>query len=498
MSGSSPLYAAIDLGSNSFHLLIVRNVAGAVRAVCRIKRKVRLASGLDSGNRLSQEAMQRGWDCLRLFADQLENIPDANIRIVATATLRFAVNSEDFVKVGEQILRHKINVISGETESRIIYHGVMSTSGIQGRMLVVDIGGASTEMILGNGPEIHVIHSLSMGCVTWQSRFFGDGLITREKYDEAIQAAIAVIAPYAQEYLHYGFDCCLGASGTVQALHEMVVAGGYNERVTLDYLKKLKNETIRQGSIASLCIPGLTPERLAVLPGGLAILSAIYHVLNVREISLAGGALREGIIYSLLGDFSSGNTKVRTVDSVIARYQMDREQAQRIMTVAMSALGDVRDSWGLSDPNAVSLYKAAALLSELGLCIEYRRAPQHAAYIINNIDMPGFNVDQKRLLAALLCNERDAFNTEALRQQSVVSYETACKLARLLRIAFIICVGRTDLVLGQCFRFQAEEPNLLIVTPDRDLKAPHYLVTSLLREEAEIERSLGWELEVQL
>ena len=247
MSGSSPLYAAIDLGSNSFHLLIVRNVAGAVSAVCRIKRKVRLASGLDSDSRLSQEAMQRGWDCLRLFADQLENIPDANIRIVATATLRFAVNSEEFVRVGEQILRHKINVISGETESRIIYHGVMSTSGIQGRMLVVDIGGASTEMILGNGPEIHVIHSLSMGCVTWQSRFFGDGLITQEKYDEAIEAAIAVIAPYAQEYLHYGFDCCLGASGTVQALHEMVVAGGYNERVTPDYLKKLKNETIRQG-----------------------------------------------------------------------------------------------------------------------------------------------------------------------------------------------------------------------------------------------------------
>lgn len=498
MSGSSPLYAAIDLGSNSFHLLIVRNVEGAVRAVCRIKRKVRLASGLNTDNMLSHEAMQRGWNCLRLFADQLENIPDANIRIVATATLRFAVNADVFVRTGEQILKHKINVISGETESRTIYHGVMSTSGIQGRMLVVDIGGASTEMILGNGPEIHVIHSLPMGCVIWQTRYFGDGLITRDRYDIAIRAASEVIAPYASEYLHYGFDCCLGASGTVQALHEMVVSGGHNEKVTLDYLRKLQEVTVKQESISGLHILGLTQERLAVLPGGIAILTAIYQAFNVKEISLAGGALREGIIYSMLGDFSSGNTKVRTVDSVIARYQMDREQAQRIMTVAMSALGDVKDSWGLNDDIAISLYKAAALLSELGLCIEYRRAPQHAAYIINNIDMPGFNIDQKRLLAALLCNERDAINTDVLKLQTVVSYETACKLVRLLRIAFIICVGRTDLVLGQCFRFQAENPYKLTVTLDRDLKAPHYLVTSLLQEEAEIEKNQGWELEVSI
>ncbi len=498
MSGSSPLYAAIDLGSNSFHLLIVRNVEGAVRAVVRIKRKVRLASGLDAKGILSREAMIRGWDCLRLFADQLQNIPANNIRIVATATLRFAKNAQDFVLEGERILRHEIQVISGETEARTIYHGVMSTSGARGNILVVDIGGGSTELIAGNGPEIHVIHSLKMGCVTWMNRFFSDGLITEENYDKAIAEARQVLAPFAAEYLHIGFQCCLGASGTVQAIHEIMVAQGENERVTLDVLRKLRKLTVEEGSMDKLAIPGLTQERLVVFPGGLAILTAIYEVLQIGFISLAGGALREGIIYSILGDFSSGDVKVRTVDSLIARYQLDREQAQRIMTVALSAFGDVKDVWKLDDVCS-DVLKAASMLSEIGLCIEYKKAPQHAAYIISNIDMPGFSVAQKYLLSALLYNERDDFKQTTIKQQNAVSYDDACKLIRLLRLAIIICIGRNDDVIGQNFRFTASESGKLELHVENPNQwKSHYLLVSLLKEEQQREQQAGWQLEMNI
>ena len=218
MPGSSPLYAAIDLGSNSFHMLVVRNVSGAVRAVSRVKRKVKLAQGLDENNLLSEEAIQRGLDCIRLFAEQLKDIPDHNIRIVATATLRLAKNSSDFIQRAEKILEHGIEIISGEEEARTIYHGVVSTSSASGNILVIDIGGASTELIIGEGLNVKVLHSTQMGCVTWLNNFFANDEITEAAYDKAIEASIEILSPLADEYLREGFSTCVGASGTIQSL----------------------------------------------------------------------------------------------------------------------------------------------------------------------------------------------------------------------------------------------------------------------------------------
>ena len=234
---STSLYAAIDLGSNSFHMLIVREVAGSIQTLSRIKRKVRLAAGLNSDNTLSREAMERGWQCLRLFAERLQDIPSLQVRAVATATLRLAVNSAEFIEKAQQILGCPVQVISGEEEARLIYQGVAHTTGGADRRLVVDIGGASTELVTGNGAQATSLFSLSMGCVTWLERFFSDRSLTQDNFDAAEHAASEVLRPVIGELRKYGWQICVGASGTVQALQEIMMAQGMDERITFAKLE---------------------------------------------------------------------------------------------------------------------------------------------------------------------------------------------------------------------------------------------------------------------
>jgi len=290
MLSSSSLYAAIDLGSNSFHMLVVREVAGSIQTLARIKRKVRLAAGLDQQNLLSAEAMERGWHCLRLFAERLQDIPRAQIRVVATATLRLATNAEDFITQAEQILGCDIQVIAGEEEARLIYHGVAQTTGGPDSRLVVDIGGGSTELVTGNGAQATTLLSLPMGCVTWLERFFSDRNLAKENFDRAEQAARDELLPVAEQLRQHGWQICVGASGTVQALQEIMVAQGMDEQITLPKLLQLKQRAIQCGKLEELEIEGLTLERALVFPSGLSILLAIFQTLEINAMTLAGGA----------------------------------------------------------------------------------------------------------------------------------------------------------------------------------------------------------------
>jgi exopolyphosphatase/guanosine-5'-triphosphate,3'-diphosphate pyrophosphatase len=216
-------YAAVDLGSNSFHMVIVRVLSGSVQIVSKNKRKVRLAAGLDDDFNLSEESIQRGLECLKTFREQLDDIPKANIKVVATATLRIANNAADFVTRGERILNHKINVISGEEEARQIYLGVAYTSANQGNTLVVDIGGASTEVIVGRDMQPLHLNSVDMGCVTFMERYFKGGVINKENFEHALAAAEQMLVPYAATFKCFDWQQCLGASGTPQAIVSILV-----------------------------------------------------------------------------------------------------------------------------------------------------------------------------------------------------------------------------------------------------------------------------------
>ena len=493
MLTTTSLYAAIDLGSNSFHMLVVREVAGSIQTLTRIKRKVRLAAGLNSDNVLSAEAMERGWQCLCLFAERLQDIPQPQIRVVATATLRIAVNADEFIAKAQEILGCPVQVISGEEEARLIYQGVAHTTGGADQRLVVDIGGASTELVTGSGAQTTSLFSLSMGCVTWLERYFTNRNLAQENFDEAEKAAREVLRPVADKLRFHGWKVCVGASGTVQALQEIMMAQGMDERITLAKLQQLKQRAIHCGRLEELEIEGLTLERALVFPSGLAILIAIFTELNIQCMTLAGGALREGLVYGMLHLPVDQDIRSRTLRNIQRRFMVDTDQANRVTQLAVHLLEQVKDEWHLG---AISreLLQSACQLHEIGLSVEYKQAPLHAAWLVRNLDLPGFTPAQKKLLATLLLNQTNPVDLSSLHQQNAVPPRIAEHLCRLLRLAIIFAARRRDDLVPH-ITLQAQDENLTLTLPEGWLEH-HPLGTELIDQEIQWQSYVHWPLEV--
>ncbi|QLN91766.1 guanosine-5'-triphosphate,3'-diphosphate diphosphatase [Citrobacter freundii] len=491
---STSLYAAIDLGSNSFHMLVVREVAGSIQTLTRIKRKVRLAAGLNSDNVLSVEAMERGWQCLRLFAERLQDIPQPQIRVVATATLRIAVNADEFIAKAQEILGCPVQVISGEEEARLIYQGVAHTTGGADQRLVVDIGGASTELVTGSGAQTTSLFSLSMGCVTWLERYFTDRNLAQENFDEAEKAAREVLRPVADELRFHGWKVCVGASGTVQALQEIMMAQGMDERITLAKLQQLKQRAIHCGRLEELEIEGLTLERALVFPSGLAILIAIFTELNIQCMTLAGGALREGLVYGMLHLPVDQDIRSRTLRNIQRRFMVDTDQANRVTQLAVHLLEQVKDEWHL-EAISCELLQSACQLHEIGLSVEYKQAPLHAAWLVRNLDLPGFTPAQKKLLATLLLNQTNPVDLSSLHQQNAVPPRIAEHLCRLLRLAIIFAARRRDDLVPH-ITLQAQDEDLTLTLPEGWLEH-HPLGTELIDQEIQWQSYVHWPLEVR-
>ncbi|WP_054180984.1 guanosine-5'-triphosphate,3'-diphosphate diphosphatase [Trabulsiella odontotermitis] len=493
-STSHSLYAAIDLGSNSFHMLVVREVEGSIQTLTRIKRKVRLAAGLNSENRLSAEAMERGWQCLRLFAERLQDIPPTQIRVVATATLRLAINASEFIAKAQEILGCPVQVITGEEEARLIYQGVAHTTGGDDRRLVVDIGGASTELVTGTGAQATSLFSLSMGCVTWLERYFTDRNLAQEHFDEAERAAREVLRPVADNLRYHGWKVCVGASGTVQALQEIMMAQGMDERITLPKLQQLKQRAIQCGRLEELEIEGLTLERALVFPSGLAILIAIFTELDIQSMTLAGGALREGLVYGMLHLAVDQDIRSRTLRIIQRRFLVDTEQAQRVAKLAAQFATAVEESWDL-EPISRELLLSACQLHEIGLSVDFKQSPQHAAYLVRNLDLPGFTPAQKKLLATLVLNQTNPVDLPSLHQQNAVPPRVAEHMCRLLRLAILFASRRRDDLLPE-ITLHVHDEQLVLTLPDRWL-ADHPLGAEMVEQECQWQSYVHWPLEVK-
>lgn len=491
MPTSSTLYAAIDLGSNSFHMLVVREVAGSIQTVARIKRKVRLAAGLGQNNHLSQEAMQRGWQCLRLFAERLQDIPREQMRVVATATLRLANNASQFLHTAEAILGCPVQVITGEEEARLIYHGVAHTTGGPEQRLVVDIGGGSTELVVGTGAQADQLYSLPMGCVTWLERFFSNRDLERDNFEAAELAAREMVRPIAPQLRQHGWQICVGASGTVQALQEIMVAQGMDECITLPKLRQLKQRAIQCGKLEELEIEGLTLERALVFPSGLSILLAIFQELNIESMMLAGGALREGLVYGMLHLPVDKDIRSRTLRNLQRRYLLDIEQGERVNQLAANFCLQTANQWPL-DTRCRELLQAACLLHEIGLSVDFKQAPQHAAYLVRHLDLPGFTPAQKKLLATLLQNQCNALDLSLLSQQNAVPAEMAQHLCRILRLAIIFASRRRDDTLP-AVRLRANQQELHVILPHGWL-GQHPLGAEALEQESHWQGNAHWPL----
>nr|WP_086939257.1 guanosine-5'-triphosphate,3'-diphosphate diphosphatase [Thaumasiovibrio occultus] len=482
MSAVTPIYAAIDLGSNSFHMWLIRNNAGSVQTLAKIKRKVRLASGLDANNQLSKEAMQRGWDCLELFAERLQDIPAEHIRIVGTAALRRALNAAEFLEKAQQILGHPVDIIPGEEEARIIYQGVAHTSGGSGRRLVVDIGGASTELIIGNQFEAKALQSLHMGCVTWLETYFADRDLSEHNFSQAIAAAKTVLEPIRQTYLDLGWDVCVGASGTVQALQEIMLAQGMNENITLEKLKRLQRQAMLYEQLEDLDIDGLTMERALVFPSGLSILIAIFESFGIASMTLAGGALREGLAYEMMESLRQDDICQRTLDSIQQRFQLDRPQADLVALVANTLLNQLQlpaERHQVIQP----LLAACCAIHEIGISLGFKQASEHSAYLLHHIELPGFTLAQKQLLADVIKYSHGPI-VRTISQQAIPEEDARC-LLRVLRLAILMCHRRLpDAVLAYTLAADKQQSEEWLLTLPPNWRSHHPLLAADLCDEA--------------
>ena len=289
-------YTIIDLGSNSFHMQTVTKHNNGFSVYAKSKQKVRLAAGLDEQHNLNAKTIQKGLDCLTRFKTELNTLKPANILITATAALRLANNKQDFIKQAEQILQLPINLISGLEEAKTIYKGVAFTENCSAPLLVIDIGGASTELIIGNKSEVIVADSLHMGCVTWLKRYFADKQLNDSNFNQAIANAQQVTAAIKQQYLSQGWSMTMGASGTIQAIQEINEKQKLSPEITLALLYQIKAQCIRCESIDKLEIAGLKASRKPVFASGLAILIALFETLEIESMQRSKGALREGLI----------------------------------------------------------------------------------------------------------------------------------------------------------------------------------------------------------
>jgi exopolyphosphatase/guanosine-5'-triphosphate,3'-diphosphate pyrophosphatase len=298
-------YAVVDLGSNSFHLLIVRLTGDNVKVVNKVKRKVRLAAGLNEHFELSTEAINRGIDCLEVFAEHLKTIPLNNTRMVATATLRLAKNRNDFLNKAHIILPQKIKLLTGKQEAETIYSGVAHTckSNSKKTRLVIDIGGASTELIVGQGFTASKAVSLDLGCVSYREQYFTDGKLIEDNFKTAIDSAKYIIEPFTDTFIEHGWQTVVGSSGTIRALAEVLSFRQQEVIITIDFLQEIKQILIDCQSIDNITIEGLRADRAPVLASGLCILIALFDCLQLKELKLSTGALREGLLFEMLPTF---------------------------------------------------------------------------------------------------------------------------------------------------------------------------------------------------
>lgn len=487
-------YAAVDLGSNSFHLVIVQVVNGSVQIVGKIKQKVRLAAGLDGQNLLDDLSMERGWKCLESFAERLQDIPADHIKIVGTATLRLATNAETFVEQGEKILNHPIDVISGEEEARQIFMGVAYTSANQGHSLVIDIGGASTEVIVGSDMHPKALVSLDVGCVTFMARYFADQSITEQGFEQAIAHAKKFIEPHKHKFTKHGWNQCLGASGTPQAIHDILVARHIADPIKLNYLYQIKEQAIEFGHVNRLNFEGLAESRKAIFPSGLAILIALFECLSIEQMQISGGALREGLIYGMLDQVQHTDLRSKTVQLAMDRFHIDKEQARRVNHVVMGLFSQYCNTGDLPCNEYASVISAAAYLHEIGLHIDYKLYHQHGAYILTHTSLLGFSQVQKQIVCLLVENHRQAINTEALAKYPELERQIITTLCRLLRLAVVLCLRRKDNTVPE-LKIEINNNDWTLSFPSGWLKN-HPLIEVELTNETWLQHRAGMKLSV--
>jgi exopolyphosphatase/guanosine-5'-triphosphate,3'-diphosphate pyrophosphatase len=437
-------YAAIDLGSNSFHLVISRYRLGEFLVMERQRKVVRLAAGLDENNVLSTESADKALVCLAEFSQLLVSLPSENIRAVGTNALRRLHGKNEFLEQAERALGHSIEIIAGREEARLIYLGVSkwSVNRDESRM-VIDIGGGSTEVIVGKGDATHIRESLEIGCVVLSKQYFVDGELNQQSFDDAILAAKLAIQPVVRQFQLHGWTRVIGCSGTMKSIElAMLEAGWSTDGIRKQGLQHLLAKAIDAGDVNRLVIPGVSRDRLPVFAGGLAILIALFDSFNIQEMAVSDIALREGVLYDLVGRSSVEDIRDVTVRAMLNRWGVDIDHGNQVQNTASLLYKQVVASWDLRDDLLQRVLAWSAQLHEVGLQISHDGYHKHGAYLLANADMAGFARRDQLLLAALVSGHRRKFPLSEFESLPSALVTPAKRIAILLRIAVLLHRGR--------------------------------------------------------
>lgn len=476
--------AAIDMGSNSFRLEIGQLQRGRYRRIDYLKETVRLGAGLDAAGFLSDDAAGRGLECLERFARRLDGFAADQLRAVATQTLREAKNGDDFVRRAQSVLGHPVEIISGREEARLIFAGVARLQPSTLPRLVVDIGGRSTEMIVGRGTRPRQVESFQVGSVSLSMKYFADGRFSESAFREAQVAAGAELEEALEPFAPRHWKEALGSSGTVGAVSQILAASGISDgRVTPAGLRWLMERCLEAGSADKLVLPGLKDDRRIVIAGGLAILYTLATHFGIAELKPARGALRQGVIFDLAArrtadrDDDGDDPRDDSVRELQRRFDVDAAQARRVARVALALLEGALPS---ADAEARRELAWAAALHEAGMMISHHDHHRHSAYLLAHVDAAGFSQSQLRVIGDLVLGQRGGLRKmEASLQDAAFALRLLC-----LRVAVIVCHARQDLERGAiALRVDADAP------PTIDLAAAwtaaHPRGLHLLREEVE-------------
>jgi exopolyphosphatase/guanosine-5'-triphosphate,3'-diphosphate pyrophosphatase len=486
--------AAVDLGSNSFHMIVCNLKDGKLQTVDRLREMVRLASGLDKKNHLDDKTQKRALECLQRFGQRIRDFPPGSVRIVGTNTLRIAKNAGEFLKKAEAALGHPIHVIAGIEEARLIYQGVAhSLESSAGRRLVMDIGGGSTEYIIGAGDEPHRKESLRMGCVSISNAYFNGGALSKQRFRKAVLFAEQRLEPIQSHFHREHWDEAIGASGTLRAAEAVMRDSGWSKNgITLEGLEKLSQYLCAHTHAKQIDLPGLDPERLPVFPGGVAILYATFKSLGIEQMTVSDGALREGLIYDLVGRIYNRDIRSETVQALAERYHVDRRHALRIKNTLHFMLAQLNDPQ-LSNDNIVQFLDWAADLHEIGQDIAHSQYHKHSAYIVENADLAGFSWQDQRVLSSIVRNHRRKLSLKRFKELPPPWQHNALYLSVLLRLAVVLHRNRQEMehrdfnisLAGQRIRLQFSD-NALLNSP---------LTQADLQQEADYLRAANFTLE---
>ncbi len=491
------IIAAVDLGSNSFHMIVGELRHGQLAVIDRIRETVRLAEGLSSSGDLSADARKRALACLSRFGQRLRDMRAGSVRAAGTSTIRRARDDSSFMAEAEALLGHPIDIVSGIEEARLVYSGVThSLPPTDGLRLVSDIGGGSTEIILGQAAVPRALESLHMGCVSMTERFFPEGRITRSGFSRARMAARLELRPVKAFFRGVSEIQAIGTSGTIRSTEAVAQALGFVETgISLAAIDSLIDKVLEFESVSQLSLKGLSERRAQVWPGGLSILAELLSTLRIDDMKVSDGALREGLLYDLLGRLQHADARERTVEAMESRYQVDSEQSGRVAATASDLYGQCRESWGFGSELSGRVLEWAARLHEIGLDISHDGYQRHGAYIAEHADMPGFPQAEQHFVATLIGGQRHRIDVTRIDSLPRSWRVAGLRLLMILRLAVLLNRSRNV----------TESPQVKLLTTDSGLSlsfdddwlATNPLTIADLERERDFLAHVGYELDFE-